>query len=92
MKKSDIIDKVIDIADLSHQQADDAVSAVFEQITNALSRGESVNLVGFGAFSIKQRAERNGRNPNSGEVILIPASTQPAFKPGKALKEAVNNN
>lgn len=90
MKKSDIINKVVDIADLSPSQADNAVSAIFEQITNALARGEAVNLVGFGSFSVKSRAERSGRNPNNGEAIVIPASTQPVFKPGKSLKDALN--
>ncbi len=90
MKKSDLVAEVVDRADLPSSKADDVVSAIFEQITNALARGETVNLVGFGAFATKQRAERLGRNPNSGEAITIAASSQPTFKAGKALKEAVN--
>ncbi len=90
MKKSDIIERVVDIADLPARQADDAVSAILEHITNALSRGEAVNLVGFGSFDVKQRAARAGRNPNSGEAMQIPASSQPSFKAGKTLKDAVN--
>ncbi len=90
MKKSDLVTEVVDRADLPSSKADDVVSAIFEQITNALARGEPVNLVGFGAFAVKQRAERLGRNPNSGEAITIAASSQPTFKAGKALKEAVN--
>lgn len=91
MRKNDIVSAVADIADISQQEADDAVSSLFEQLTNALARGESVNLVGFGSFQVKQRAARTGRNPRTGEPMAIAASKQIQFKPGKFLKDAINN-
>ncbi len=90
MRKSDLVDAVVNIADLSSREADDAVSSALEQITNALARGDSLNLVGFGSFTVKSRAARNGRNPQTGEEIQIAASKQVLFRPGKALKEHVN--
>lgn len=90
MRKSDLVDAVADIADLPSRKADDAVSSVFEQITNALARGENLNLVGFGSFTVKNRSARTGRNPQTGEEIQIAASKQVLFRPGKALKEHVN--
>ncbi|VUD69074.1 DNA-binding protein HU [Thalassocella blandensis] len=90
MKKSDLVEAVADIADLPSRKADDAVSSVFEQITNALARGENLNLVGFGSFTVKSRSARTGRNPQTGEEIQISASKQVLFRPGKALKEHVN--
>ena len=67
-----------------------AVDGVFESITNSLRGGEEVRLVGFGSFSVVRRKATTGRNPRTGEAIDIPASNQPKFKAGKALKEAVN--
>jgi len=75
---------------ISKASADDAVGAVFGAITDALRKGEDVRLVGFGTFSTRRRAARQGRNPRTGETIQIPASTQPKFKPGRPLKDAVN--
>lgn len=89
MKKSDLVAKVQEAADLSAREADAAVAALLEQITNALSRGEAVGLVGFGAFALRERQARTGRNPATGLPIAIPASRQVAFKPGKALRDAV---
>lgn len=91
MKKSDLVAAVENIADLSHRQADDAVSSAFEQITNALARGETMSLIGFGAFSVRDRAARVGRHPKTGEPINIAASKQVGFKPGKGLKDNVRN-
>ena len=89
MLKQELVKAVAEIADLSERQADAVVAAVLEQITNALSRGETVNLVGFGSFSVKARPARQGRNPKSGEPINIPASSAPVFKAGKGLKDAM---
>jgi len=90
MRKPELIKAVAEIADLSERQADAVVSAVVEQITNALSKGETVNLVGFGSFSVKSRPARQGRNPKNGETIQIPASNAPVFKAGKGLKDALS--
>ncbi len=90
MHKSDLVESVANVTDLSKDKANDVVSAILEEITNALSRDESVNLIGFGAFTQRQRAARAGRSPKTGEAIQIPASTSVGFKPGKALKDAVN--
>ena len=90
MNKSELIDAVADAADLSKSDAASAVDAVFEAMTNALRADESVTLVGFGTFSVRERAARKGRNPQTGAQIDIAASKTPAFKPGKALKDAVN--
>jgi DNA-binding protein HU-beta len=89
MRKSELVAAVADKADLETRQADNAVAAIFEQITNALSRGESVNLVGFGSFVVKARAARSGHNPQTGAVIAIPAAQVPSFKAGQKLKDAV---
>lgn len=91
MRKADLVKAVEDIADLSPRQADDAVSSTFEQITNALARGDSLNLVGFGSFLVKARAARTGRHPKTGEAIEIAASNQIGFKPGKGLKDSVRS-
>jgi nucleoid DNA-binding protein len=90
MNKSDLVTAVAAQADLSKEKADAAVSSIFEQITNALSRDESVTLVGFGSFSQSHRAARAGRNPQTGATIQIAASNGISFKPGKALKDSVN--
>lgn len=90
MRKTELVAAVADIADLSDRQADDAVSSAIEHITNALARGESLSLVGFGSFSVKARAARTGRNPQTGEAINISASNQINFKAGKTLRDTVN--
>jgi DNA-binding protein HU-beta len=90
MNKAELIDAVAEGADLSKAAASHAVDTVFDVITNTLKSGDSVTLVGFGTFSVKQRAARAGRNPQTGATIQIAASALPAFKPGKALKDAVN--
>ena len=89
MRKSDLVAIVADRADMDKRRADDAVSSMFEHITNALARGESVSLVGFGSFNVSHRNERKGRNPKTGAEILIPASNSVQFKAGKQLKERV---
>lgn len=90
MTKVDIINKVSDSVGLSKKDATSAVDAVIESITKALSKGESVQLVGFGSFNVRKRAARTGRNPQTGASIKIAARKVPSFKAGKALKEAVN--
>ncbi len=90
MNKAELIDKVAEIADLNKASATRAVEAVFDSISAALRSGATVNLVGFGSFSVSDRAARTGRNPRTGESINIPASKNPKFKAGKGLKDAVN--
>ncbi|CAD2075220.1 DNA-binding protein HU [Jeotgalicoccus aerolatus] len=89
MNKTDLINAVSDKADLTKKEAGAAVDAVFESIQGSLQKGEKVQLIGFGNFEVRDRAARKGRNPQSGEEIEIPASKVPAFKAGKALKDAV---
>ncbi len=89
MNKSELIDKVAATAELNKASATRAVEAVFDSIVNALHQGDSVNLVGFGTFSVGMRAARTGRNPRTGEAINIAASRNPKFKAGKGLKDAL---
>ena len=89
MNKTELINAVAEKTELSKKDATSAVDAVFEVITSSLQEGEKVQLIGFGNFEVRERAARKGRNPQTGEEIEIPASNVPAFKPGKALKEAV---
>ena len=90
MNKAQLIDAVADATDLSKASAGRAVESVLDIITSSLKRGDAVTLVGFGTFTTRNRAARSGRNPRTGATIHIPASTLPVFKPGKALKDAVN--
>jgi DNA-binding protein HU-beta len=89
MNKTDLINSVSEQAQLSKKDASKAVDAVFEAITGTLQNGSKVQLIGFGNFEVRERAARKGRNPQTGEEIEISASKVPAFKPGKALKDAV---
>ncbi len=89
MNKTDLINKVAETTELSKKDASKALDSTFEAITKALSNGESVQLIGFGNFEVRERAARKGRNPQTGEEIEIAASKVPAFKAGKLLKEAV---
>ncbi|MQX37696.1 HU family DNA-binding protein [Roseospira navarrensis] len=90
MNKNDLVAAVADSTELSKADATKAVDSVFDSITAALKDGTEVRLVGFGTFSVTERAESEGRNPRTGEKIKIPASRLPKFKPGKALKDSVN--
>ena len=90
MNKSELIDAIAESANLTKADAGRALEGVVNVITQALSDGDSVALVGFGTFSVKERAERKGRNPQTGEEITIKAATIPSFKAGKSLKDAVN--
>lgn len=90
MNKSELIEKVAASADIPKAVAGRALDAVVESITEALKEGDSVVLVGFGTFAVKERAARTGRNPQTGAEIQIAAAKVPGFKAGKALKDAVN--
>jgi len=90
MNKSELIDAVAESADLSKADATKAVDAFAATVTDALNQGDQVTLVGFGTFTVRERAARTGRNPRTGESISIAASKVPGFKAGKALKDAVN--
>jgi len=89
MNKTDLVAAVAAKAEISKKDAEAAVTAVFASITDALADGDKVSLVGFGTFEVKARAARTGLNPRTGEKLSIPASKAPAFKAGKALKDAV---
>jgi DNA-binding protein HU-beta len=91
VNKAELIDVVAVSADLSKADATRAIESVLDTITNALKAGDTVSLVGFGSFVVKARAARTGRNPQTGAAINIAASKVPGFKPGKALKDTVNN-
>ncbi|MFT5425420.1 MAG: DNA-binding protein HU-beta [Gammaproteobacteria bacterium] len=90
MNKAELIESIANAADLSKASAGRALDAAIESITKALKKGDTVTLVGFGTFSVRKRAARMGRNPRTGEEIKIKASKVPGFKPGKALKDAIN--
>jgi DNA-binding protein HU-beta len=90
MNKGDLIEAVAEQAGLSKADAGRAVDALVDSVTDSLKSGSQVSLVGFGTFSVKKRAARQGRNPRTGETIQIKASNVPGFKAGKALKDAVN--
>lgn len=91
MNKTDLIGEVARKADFTRSTAKVAVEAVLDVITEALSEGDTVQLIGFGTFEVRDRAERQGKNPATGESMLIPARKVPAFKPGSVLKSAVND-
>src|SRR5690606_9224561 len=90
MNKTELIEAVAEVSDLTKAEATRAVDAVISSITKALKKGDAVTLVGFGTFQVRKRAARTGRNPKTGDTITIAASNNPAFKAGKALKDAVN--
>ena len=90
MNKNDLVAAVSTSTGLSKVEAEKSVDAVFDSITHSLKSGQEVRLVGFGTFTVANRAASEGRNPRTGEKIHIPASKQPKFKAGKGLKDAVN--
>ncbi len=90
MNKSELVAKVAEKASLTKKDAEKAVGAIFSSIEEALVEGDKVQMIGFGTFEVKDRAARTGRNPQTGKEIEIPASKNPVFKAGKALKDAVN--
>ncbi len=90
MNKTEFIAAVAAQAELSKKDAEKAVNAALAVTTDALAKGDKVQLVGFGTFEVRERSAREGKNPRTGEVIKIEASKVPAFKAGKALKDVVN--
>ena len=90
MNKNDLVAHVAEVTGLAKGEATKAVDAVFDGITETLKGGGEVRLVGFGTFAVSERSATEGRNPRTGEKINIPASRQPKFKAGKALKDSVN--
>ena len=90
MNKTELIDHVADSADLSKAAATRAIDAIITAVKTTLKKNGTVTLVGFGTFSVGKRAARTGRNPRTGDAIKIKAAKVPKFKPGKALKDAVN--
>lgn len=89
MRKPELAAAIAEKADLSKEKAAEVITVITDQIAKALSEGDSVSLIGFGTFEVRQRAERQGKNPQTGAAITIAAAKVPAFKPGKGLKEAV---
>ena len=90
MNKSELIDAVAEAAGLSKADSTRALDAVLGAITESLKNGDQVSIVGFGSYLVRKRSARTGRNPQTGAEIKIAAANVPAFKPGKALKDAVN--
>ena len=90
MNKTELITVVAQKTDLSKRDAERVVKTVFDTITEELAKGDKVQVIGFGTFEVRERAAREGRNPQNGKTITIAASKSPAFKAGKGLKEQVN--
>ena len=90
MNKTELVAAMADKAGLTKKDADAALKAFTEVVEGTLKAGDSIQLVGFGTFEVAERAERTGRNPQTGAEMVIPASKAPKFKAGKALKDAVN--
>ncbi|KNY27316.1 HU family DNA-binding protein [Pseudobacteroides cellulosolvens] len=90
MNKSDLITSIAEKSNMSKKDAEKALNAFIESVEEALKSGDKVQLVGFGSFEVRERAERKGRNPQTKEEITIPATKAPVFKVGKALKDEVN--
>ncbi len=89
MNKTELITKIAEKADISKKDAESAVNAFTNVVSDALVDGDKVQIVGFGTFEVTERAARTGRNPKTGETIEIPTSKSPKFKAGKALKDAI---
>jgi len=90
VNKSELVDAIASGADISKASAGRALDSMVDAVTESLRKGDPVALVGFGTFSVKDRAARQGRNPQTGATIQIPAARVPGFKAGKGLKDAVN--
>lgn len=89
MNKSELIQQIANKSGLSQKQAGEALNALTHSIAESLAKGETVQLVGFGTFGVKQRKARNGKNPQTGETIFLQAKNTPYFKAGKGLKDSV---
>ena len=92
MTKAELIEEVSRVSDLTKKHSEIIVDTVFKSIINALHRGDKIELRGFGSFRIRQRESRKGRNPKTGERVHVPAKKVPYFKPGKELKELINQS
>ena len=90
MNKTELIAAVAEKAEISKKDSEKALKAFIDVVTDELKNGEKIQLVGFGTFEARARKEREGKNPQNGEKVVIPAATIPAFKAGKAFKDAVN--
>ena len=90
MTKADLIAQISEKSELSKKDSEKALSAAITAITDALKNGDKVQLIGFGTFEVRDRKEKESKNPRTGEKIIVPAKKAPAFKAGKALKDAVN--
>ncbi len=90
MNKTELVDAIVKKSGLTKKDATAALDAFTETVAKALKKGDKIQLVGFGTFEVTKRAAREGKNPQTGEKIKIPACKAPKFKPGKALKDAVN--
>ncbi len=90
MNKSELINAIAEESGLTKADAGRALDATLSSVTNALKGGDSISLIGFGTFAVKERSARTGRNPQTGETIQIKASKIPSFKAGKTLKDSVN--
>lgn len=90
MNKSDLIERMADVAEISKAAAERALDAFTDSVRGTLAKGGSVTLMGFGSFTVAKRAARTGRNPQTGDAIKIKARKAPKFTPGKALKDALN--
>ena len=90
MNRTELISVMSEKSELTKVDTEKALKAFIDTVTEELKNGGKVQLVGFGTFEVTERAERNGRNPKTGEAIIIPASKSPKFKAGKALKDIVN--
>ncbi len=89
MNKTDLIEAVHEATGLNKTQSGAAVDGVINAISDALSRGDEVILMGFGSFGVRNKPQRQGRNPQTGEIIILPAKKVPRFKPGRTLRQAV---
>ena len=91
MNKAELVAAIAEKTNVTKKAAEESLDALVEVMSEELKKGGKVQLVGFGSLEVRKRAARKGRNPQTGEEIKIPASKAPAFKPGKALKDVVNN-
>lgn len=90
MNKTELVAAIAEKAQMTRKDADAALKAFTDVVSDELKKGEKIQLVGFGTFEVSERPAREGRNPRTGETMTIAASKQPKFKPGKALKDAIN--
>jgi len=90
MTKAELVDEVSKVSDLTRKHSEVIVDAVFSTIVEALQRGDKIELRGFGSFRVRRRASRTGRNPKTGQGVVVPAKKVPYFKPGKELRELLN--